>query len=84
MPELCKCQQWCSCLQGLLLEDSEKLDSLSLLYYMSSVSIAMLLPAAVVMEQSAFHTVPGLAREHVCESPAELGYVADHSSLHIC
>ena len=53
--------------QGLLLEDGEKLDSLSLLYYMSGLSIAMLLPAAVLMEQSAFQTVPTLAKEHFCE-----------------
>ena len=52
--------------QGLLLEDHEKLDSLSLLSYMASISLGLLLPATVLLERSAFTVVPQLCAQHTC------------------
>ena len=66
---LARCLTLTSCLQGLLLDDSEKLDSLSLLSYMSVISVALLLPAAAIWEQDAFAALPELVRGSQCERP---------------
>eukprot|EP00775_Hariotina_reticulata_P001274 gene1274-1614_t len=49
--------------QSMLLTDStEKLDPMSLLFYMSSFSVLLLLPATVVLEPGAFAQVHSLVR----------------------
>ena len=70
-----------ACWQGVLLEDGEKLDSLSLLYWMSSISCCMLLPAALLMEREAFHAVPTLAKQHACEPCCQLEALPDEAVL---
>lgn len=48
----------------MLTDPNEKLDAMSLLFYMSSVSIMLLLPASALLEPSAFNKVWQHARAH--------------------
>jgi drug/metabolite transporter (DMT)-like permease len=69
-----------SVVQAMLLSSdtkSEQLDSMSLIYYMSAVSVVMLIPATAVLEPESLRITRSLIRE----SPAILGWIFCNACL---
>lgn len=65
-------------IQAMLLTDTaEKLDSMSLLFYMCSISVVLLAGATAMLEPGAFGTTVALVRQ----SPAMFGWILGNSCL---
>ena len=59
----------CGWLQGILLTDSERLNSMSLLACMSAIAICLLLPMTMILEPGATSRALDLASQHSCMPP---------------